>query len=78
VDTDSEVRDRPPDGSPSCQYKSWPAKYFVNRNTKKTQHHRLQSPGSESKSFFFLKQVHGVKRAIQEAGEGGGAAAPAR
>jgi hypothetical protein len=32
----SEARERPPDGSPSCQYKSWLAKNFVNRNTKKT------------------------------------------
>jgi hypothetical protein len=40
---------------------------------RKPQHHRLQSPRSESKSFFFLKRAHGiVKRAIQEAGEGGG------
>jgi hypothetical protein len=45
---------------------------------KKLQHHCLWSPKSESKSFFFLKRAHGVKRAIQEAGEGGGAAAPAR
>jgi hypothetical protein len=43
---------------------------------RKPQHHRLQSPRSESKSFFFLKQAHGVKRAITEAGEGGRAAAP--
>jgi hypothetical protein len=35
---------------------------------KKPQHHRLQSPRSEFKSFFFLKQANGVKRAIQEAG----------
>jgi hypothetical protein len=40
------------------------------------QHHRLRSPRSESKSFSFLKQAHGVKRAIKEAWEGGGAAAP--
>jgi hypothetical protein len=45
---------------------------------RKPQHHRLRSPRSESKSFSFLKEVHGVKRAIKEAGEGGGAAAPAR
>jgi hypothetical protein len=45
---------------------------------RKPQHHRLRSPKSESKSFSFLKQAHGVKRAIKEAGEGGGAAAPAR
>jgi hypothetical protein len=45
---------------------------------RKPQHHRLRSPRSESKSFSLLKQVHGVKRAIKEAGEGGGAAAPAR
>jgi hypothetical protein len=45
---------------------------------RKPQHHRLWSPRSESKSFFFLKHAHGVKRAIQEAGEGGGVAAPAR
>jgi hypothetical protein len=32
----SEARDRPPDGSLSSQYKSWPAKNFVNRGTKKT------------------------------------------
>jgi hypothetical protein len=44
---------------------------------RKPQHHRLRSPESESKSFFLLKQVHGVKRAIKEAREGGGAAAPA-
>jgi hypothetical protein len=45
---------------------------------RKPQHHRLQSPRSESKSFFFLKRAHGiVKRAIQDAGEGGGATAPA-
>jgi hypothetical protein len=32
---------------------------------RKPQHHRLLSPRSESKSFFFLKRVHGiVKRAI--------------
>jgi hypothetical protein len=43
---------------------------------RKPQHHHLRSPRSESKSFFFLKQAHGVKRANQEAGEGGGAAAP--
>jgi hypothetical protein len=36
ADTGSEACDRPPDGSPSCQYKSWPAKNFVNRGTKKT------------------------------------------
>jgi hypothetical protein len=35
ADTGSEARDRPPDGSPSCQYKSWPTKNFVNRITKK-------------------------------------------
>jgi hypothetical protein len=34
ADTGSEARDRPPDGSPSCQYKSWPAKNFVNCSTK--------------------------------------------
>jgi hypothetical protein len=45
---------------------------------RKPQHHRLRSPRSESKSFSFLKQAHGVKRAIKEAGEGGGVAAPAR
>jgi hypothetical protein len=45
---------------------------------RKPQHHRLESPRSESKSFFILKRAHGVKRAIQEAGEGGGAVAPAR
>jgi hypothetical protein len=40
---------------------------------RKPQHHRLRSPRSESQSFFFLKRVHGiVKRAIQEAEEGGG------
>jgi hypothetical protein len=43
---------------------------------RKPQHHRLWSPRSESKSFSFLKQAHGVKQAIKEAGEGGGAAAP--
>jgi hypothetical protein len=43
---------------------------------RKPQHHHLRSPRSESKSFFFLKRVHGVKRAIQEAREGGGATAP--
>jgi hypothetical protein len=43
---------------------------------RKPQHQRLRSPRSESKSFFFLKQAHGDKRAIQEAGEGGGVAAP--
>jgi hypothetical protein len=36
ADTGSEACDRPPDGSPSCQYKSWPAKNFVNRGSKKT------------------------------------------
>jgi hypothetical protein len=36
ADTGSEVRDQPPDGSPSCQYKSWSTKNFVNRGTKKT------------------------------------------
>jgi hypothetical protein len=45
---------------------------------RKPQHHRPRSPRSESKSFSFLKQAHGVKRAIKEAGEGGGAPAPAR
>jgi hypothetical protein len=40
------------------------------------QHHHLRSSRSESKSFSFLKQAHDVKRAIKEAGEGGGA--PAR
>jgi hypothetical protein len=34
--TGSEARDRLPDGSPSCQYKSWLAKNFVNHGTKKT------------------------------------------
>jgi hypothetical protein len=64
-------------------------RHLVNRNPslprtlstaapRKPQHHRLGSPRSESKNFFFLKQAHGVKRAIQEAGEGGGSAAPAR
>jgi hypothetical protein len=43
---------------------------------RKPQHHRLRSPRSESKSFSFLKQAHGVKRANKEAGEGGGAVAP--
>jgi hypothetical protein len=43
-----------------------------------SQHHHLWSPRSESKIFSFLKQAHGVKRSIKEAGEGGGAAAPAR
>jgi hypothetical protein len=38
---------------------------------RKPQHHCLRSPRSESKSFSFLKQTHGVKRAIKEAGEGG-------
>jgi hypothetical protein len=42
---------------------------------RKPQHHRLRSPRSGSKSFSFLKQAHGVKRSIKEAGEGGGAAA---
>jgi hypothetical protein len=42
---------------------------------RKPQHHRLRSPRSESKSFSFLKQAHGIKRAIKEAGEGGGATA---
>jgi hypothetical protein len=45
---------------------------------RKPQHHRLRSPRSESKSFFFLKQAHGIKRAIKEARQGGGAATPAR
>jgi hypothetical protein len=45
---------------------------------RKPQHHYLQSPRSESKSFSFLKQARGVKRAIKEAGEGGGVAASAR
>jgi hypothetical protein len=36
ADTGSDARDRPPDGSPSYQYKSWPAKNFVDRGTKKT------------------------------------------
>jgi hypothetical protein len=45
---------------------------------RKPQQHCLRSPRSESKRFSFLKQAHGVKRAIKEAGEGGGAAAPAR
>jgi hypothetical protein len=45
---------------------------------RKPQNHRLQSPRSESKSFSSLKQAHGVKRAIKEAGEEGGATAPAR
>jgi hypothetical protein len=45
---------------------------------RKPQHHRLRSPRSESKSFSFLKHAHGIKRAIKEAGEGGGVAAPAR
>jgi hypothetical protein len=35
---------------------------------RKPQHHRLRSPRSESKSFSFLKQAHGVKRSIKEAG----------
>jgi hypothetical protein len=42
------------------------------------QHHRLRSPRSEYKSFSFLKQAHGDKRAIKEAAEGGGAAPPPR
>jgi hypothetical protein len=42
---------------------------------RKPQHHHLRSPICESKSFFFLKRAHGVKRAIQEVGEGGGSAA---
>jgi hypothetical protein len=37
---------------------------------RKPQHHCLRSPRSESKSFSFLKQAHGVKRAIKEAGGG--------
>jgi hypothetical protein len=45
---------------------------------RKPQHHRLRSPRNESKSFPFLKQAHGVKRAIKEVGEGGGVTAPAR
>jgi hypothetical protein len=47
---------------------------------RKPQQHHLRSLKSESKSFFFfLKHTHGiVKRAIQEAWEGGGAAIPAR
>jgi hypothetical protein len=45
---------------------------------RKSQHHRLRSQRSESKSFFFLKQAHGIKRAIKEVGEGGGAATLAR
>jgi hypothetical protein len=44
---------------------------------RKPQHHRLRLPRSQSKSFFFLQQAYGVKRAIKEAGEGGGAAVPA-
>jgi hypothetical protein len=74
----SEAHDRLPDDSPFYQYKSWLTTNFVNRGTKKPQHHSLWSPRSESKSFFFLKQAHGIKRAIKEAGEGGGAVAPAR
>jgi hypothetical protein len=47
--------------------------------SRKPQHHHLQSPRSESKSFFFLKSAHGiVKRVIQEAEEGEGAVAPDR
>jgi hypothetical protein len=42
------------------------------------QHHHRRSLRSESKSFFFLKRTHGVKRAIQEVGNGRGVAAPAR
>jgi hypothetical protein len=45
---------------------------------RKLHHHRLWFPRSESKRFSFLKQAYGIKRAIKEAGEGGGAAAPAR
>jgi hypothetical protein len=45
---------------------------------RKPQYHRLRSPRSESISFSFLKQSHGVKRAIKEAGEGGGVTAPTR
>jgi hypothetical protein len=45
---------------------------------RKPHHHHLLSPRSESKSLFFLKRAHGVKRAILEAGERGGAPAPAR
>jgi hypothetical protein len=41
---------------------------------RKPQHHHLRSPRSESKSFSFLKQAQGIKRAIKAAGEGGGAA----
>jgi hypothetical protein len=41
---------------------------------RKPQHYRLWSPRSESKSFSFLKQVHGIKQSIKEAREGGGAA----
>jgi hypothetical protein len=43
---------------------------------RKPQHHYLWSPRSEYKSFSFLKQAHGIKRAIKKAGEGGGAPAP--
>jgi hypothetical protein len=69
VDTGSEVRDRPPDGSLSCQYKSWPAKNFVNRDTKKT----LAPPSpiiKKSIQELLLPQASacGVKRAIKEAG----------
>jgi hypothetical protein len=35
---------------------------------RKPQHHHLQSPRSESKSFSFLKQAHGIKRSVKEAG----------
>jgi hypothetical protein len=45
---------------------------------RKPQHHRLRSPRSESKSFFFLNRVHGIKRASQEEGDGGGVAAITR
>jgi hypothetical protein len=27
---------------------------------RKPQHHRIQTPRSESKSFFFLKRAHGI------------------
>jgi hypothetical protein len=54
--------------------RGWP-RTLSTATLRKPQHHRLRSPRSESKSFF-LKQAHGVKLAIQEAGKGGGAAAP--
>jgi hypothetical protein len=70
ADTGSEARDRPPDGSPSYQHKSWTAKNFINRGTKKTP----APPSSATKNWIqelLLPQASAWRQASHQGSEGG-------